>query len=310
ADDEAGAENAAVIEDVAVLISRAFPRHDARERWQLEVRHPPLGAREERDADGGDAAVAPGLMAGPLDRVVEVDCILRGIEQRLPRRLAGAALVDAHATIAARHPPFRVHGLPVHVGIGLLFQIGWRDPQLVLLVDAHVDQHGKMPVAIGPQHVGLELGAIPHRDVDVLLDLHLVARFGRFGPFAARDLLLHGTSTLSESKACGYAGTGRTHQVEPHTSRAVSTTRRSLASSPSSSMALPPMPLENPHCGLSASCSSGACLLASSMRRLSSSFDSSLPLLVVTRPRTATLPLGRKRSGSKPPARALSYSRK
>src|SRR5215831_9299408 len=63
-------------------------------------------------------------------------------------------------------------------------------------------------------------------------------------------------------------------------------------------------------CGLSASCSSGACLLASSMRRLSSSFDSSLPLLVVTRPRTATLPLGRKRSGSKPPARALSYSRK
>src|SRR6516225_2259224 len=47
-----------------------------------------------------------------------------------------------------------------------------------------------------------------------------------------------------------------------------------------------------------------------SMRRLSSSFDSSLALLVVTRPRMATLPLGRKRSGSKPPARALSYSRK
>jgi len=77
ADDEAGAENAAVIEDVAVLIGRAFPRHDARERWRLEVRHPPLGAREERDADGGDAAVAPGLMAGPLDRVIEVDRFLR-----------------------------------------------------------------------------------------------------------------------------------------------------------------------------------------------------------------------------------------
>src|SRR5262245_28068759 len=174
-----------------------------------------------------------------------------------------------------------------------------------------------MPVAVRPEDVGLELGAIPHRDVDVLLDLDLVSGLGRFGLFAGRDLLLHGTSqrscfrpTLSDSKACGYAGTSEIHHAEPHTSRAVSTTRRSLVSSPSSSMVLPPMPLENPHCGLSASCSSGACLLASSMRRLSSSFDSSLPLLVVTRPRTATLPLGRKRSGSKPPARALSYSRK
>src|SRR5262249_52709422 len=215
------------------------------------------------------------------------------------------------------HPPFRVHGLPVHVRIGLLFQIGRRDPELVLLIDAHIDQYGKMSVAIRPEDVGLELGAIPHRDVDVLLDLHLVSGFGRFGLFAGRHLLFHGTSqrllprpTLSERRACGYAGGGRTHHAEPHTSRAVSTTRRSLASSPCSSMVLPPMPLENPHCGLSASCSSGACLLASSMRRLSSSFDSSLPLLVVTRPRTATLPLGRKRSGLKLPARALSYSRK
>src|SRR5262249_27388588 len=121
-------------------------------------------------------------------------------------------------------------------------------------------------------------------------------------------LLTH--PTLSESEACGYAGGGQTHHAEPHTSRAVSTTRRSLGSSPCSSMVLPPTPLENPHCGLRASCSSGACLLASSMRRLSSSFDSSLALLVVTRPRTAALSLGRKRSGSKPPARALSYSRK
>ena len=54
-----------------------------------------------------------------------------------------------------------------------------------------------------------------------------------------------------------------------------------------------------------------AYLVASSMRRLTSSFFSSLPDLVVTRPSTTILlPLGRKRSGSKPPARAVSYSRK
>jgi hypothetical protein len=70
------AENAAVIEDVAILVGGAFPRHDAFERWRLEVRHPPLGAREERDADSGNAAVAPRLMAGPFDRVVEVGRLL------------------------------------------------------------------------------------------------------------------------------------------------------------------------------------------------------------------------------------------
>src|SRR5262249_41433344 len=74
----------------------------------------------------------------------------------------------------------------------------------VLLVDAHVDQYGKMPVALGPEDVGLELGAIPHRDVDVLLDLHLVSGFGRFGFFAGRDLLLHGTSQPSRLRVQRY----------------------------------------------------------------------------------------------------------
>ena len=47
-------------------------------------------------------------------------------------------------------------------------------------------------------------------------------------------------------------------QVEPHTARAVSATRRSLAISSSTVMALPPIPLEKPHCGLSASWSIAA----------------------------------------------------
>src|SRR5262249_61762345 len=61
-----------------------------------------------------------------------------------------------------------------------------------------------MPVAIRPEDVGLELGAIPHRDVDVLLDLHLVSGFGRFALFAGRDLLLHGTSQRSCLRAQRY----------------------------------------------------------------------------------------------------------
>jgi putative tricarboxylic transport membrane protein len=95
----------------------------------------------------------------------------------------------------------------------------------------------------------------------------------------------------------------------PHTSRVTSTISRSLAISSSMVMVLPPIPLEKPHCGLSASCSSGTNLAASSMRRLRSSLLSSLRSLVVMIPSTAILPLGMNRSGSKPPARALSYSR-
>ena len=45
--------------------------------------------------------------------------------------------------------------------------------------------------------------------------------------------------------------------ADPHTSCAVSTTSLSFAISSSTVMALPPMPLEKPHCGDSASCSSG-----------------------------------------------------
>src|SRR5215472_8084247 len=62
----------------------------------------------------------------------------------------------------------------------------------------------EMPIALGPEDVGLELGAIPHRDVDVLLDLHLVSGFGRFGFFAGRDLLLHGTSQRSRLRVQRY----------------------------------------------------------------------------------------------------------
>src|SRR5262245_6892691 len=107
-----------------------------------------------------------------------------------------------------------------------------RDPELVLLVDAHVDQYGKMPLALGPEDVGLELGAIPHRDVDVLLDLHLVSRFGRFGLFAGRDLLLHGTSQRSRLRVQRYqrarlAATQREagHITGRPTSRALSQSR-------------------------------------------------------------------------------------
>src|SRR5437762_13807255 len=77
----------------------------------------------------------------------------------------------------------------------------------------------------------------------------------------------------------------------------------SFATSCCSVRLLPWWVLENPHCGLRARFSIGTYLAAASMRRLRSSFFSSSGNLELTSPSTTFLPLGTKRSGSKPPAR-------
>src|SRR4051794_3749715 len=96
----------------------------------------------------------------------------------------------------------------------------------------------------------------------------------------------------------------------PHTSSATSTISRSLSACCSRDSTLPSNVEENPHCGDRHSWSTSTYWVASSIRRLSMSRSSSSPRLVVTRPRTTTLPFGTKRSGSKPPERASSHSMK
>src|SRR6185312_16291949 len=97
----------------------------------------------------------------------------------------------------------------------------------------------------------------------------------------------------------------------PHTSLAISTIILSFAHCSSSARTLPSSVEAKPHCGDRQSWSSATYLVASSMRRLIASLLSSLPDFEVTSPSTSCfLPLGKKRSGSKPPARSLSYSRK
>ena len=98
---------------------------------------------------------------------------------------------------------------------------------------------------------------------------------------------------------------------QPQTDFAVSTIRRSLSHCCSSRERRCPRTVEEkPHCGERQSWSTSTYRPASSMRRSRSSRVSSSPRLVVTRPRTTYLPLGTKRSGSKPPERASSHSMK
>ena len=169
------AEDAAVVERVAVDVGKAFPRHDRLQRRRLQIGDEPLVDGVVGNAGEPDLAVAPWLRRRPFDGVVEIDRLRERPRLALPRRFSAAAPVDAHRGVAARHPPFRVHRLPVHVGVRLFLQRRRRNPELVLLVRPEIEQRGEAPVVIRPEHVGLEPRAVAHRHVDVLLDQQLVS---------------------------------------------------------------------------------------------------------------------------------------
>src|SRR5438105_7861558 len=94
----------------------------------------------------------------------------------------------------------------------------------------------------------------------------------------------------------------------PQTAAAVRAMVSSLERSSSTLMLLPTTEVLNPHCGLSASRSSGMYWAASRIRASSSGTVSRRGVLVVTRPSTTILSSGTWRSGSNDPDRSSSYS--
>src|SRR5262249_7149982 len=115
-------------------------------------------------------------------------------------------------------------------------------------------------------------------------------------------------------EACVAARTGPHRTLDatqrPQTSRAVSATRWSLARWSAAVTRVPSIVEAKPHWGDSARRSSGTKRAASSMRRHSSSTDSSRGAFVVTSPSTTERSSGTAASGSKPPERWSSYSRR
>jgi len=195
--DEAEGEDPAVIAEVAVHVGRALPGDHGLQRRGPQVRHQPLHHREIGDAVQPDAAAAPGLARRPLDAVVVVARLRRRPRIGEPGGLARTAAVDAHQRIAARHPPQRVGRLPVHVRIGLLLEVGRRDPELVLHVGGEARDHREASARPGAEHVRPEARAIAHRDLEVLLDDQVVARL-RMAP----RRLSHGLPGFSRCGSC------------------------------------------------------------------------------------------------------------
>ena len=190
------AEDAAVEQRVAIDVGEALPRDDRLQRRRLEIGDEPLVDREIGNAGQADIAVAPRLRRRPFDRVVEVDRFRERPRLALAGRLAAAAPVDAHGGVAARHPPFRVDGLPVHqrrsrlppaVGGGTQSLSFWYGPRLRMA--------GKRAAAVGPEHVGLQPRAVAHRHVDVFFDQEPV---GGVGWFSSR----HGARRCRRREVC------------------------------------------------------------------------------------------------------------
>ena len=99
-------------------------------------------------------------------------------------------------------------------------------------------------------------------------------------------------------------------QRHPHMLRAVSTTRRSLASWSATEIRFPTIEVEKPHCVEMASRSLGNTWPASRIRLSSSFLDGVAGVLVPTNPRTTTAFSLTWRRGAKEPERSSSYSRR
>ena len=183
-----GAQDAAVVREIAIVVGGALPDAHGRQVRRLERGHLPLVHGVVRDAVQPDPAVAPRLPGRPLDALVEVLRLAGRPEVDVAGRAPGAARVHAHAGIAVRHPLLGVDDLPVlvlvrrarrHVRVLL-----HHAPPLVgveilevqpLGVGAVGQDHGVAPRGDGPEDVRPHHETVVHRDRHVPIDPHPVA---------------------------------------------------------------------------------------------------------------------------------------
>ena len=187
-----GAEDAAVVAEVAVEVGRPLPDADGGQMRRLERRHLPLVHGVVGDAVEPHLAAAPRLRGCPLDAAIEIARLAGRPDVEDAGRAAGPARVHAQAGIAVRHPLLRVHHLPVlvlvrgareHVGVlrhhaAPLISVEVLEVQ-PLGIGAVGEDDGVRARPGGPVHIGAEDQAVVHRDGDVPVDAHAVADLAR-----------------------------------------------------------------------------------------------------------------------------------
>ena len=184
------AQDAAVVAGVAVPVVLPLPRDDGGQMRRVLPGHAPLVARVIGDPEHPDFAVAPGLRARPLDALVEVFDLPRGVAVHEARGPAGAAGIHAHHRVPVRDPPLGIGDLPVLVLVGRALEdfrmIGDHLLPLhrvailegkTLRVDPVRQDHRVAPIFDGPVDVRAEDEAVVHLDGRVPHDAHAVPYF-------------------------------------------------------------------------------------------------------------------------------------
>src|SRR6516165_8105481 len=185
------AEDSAVVAGIAIAVVLALPRDDGGEvRWMLGG-DAPLIARVVRDAEHADLAVAPRLGAGPLDALVKILDLARGVRVHDAGRPAGAARVDTDHHIAVRYPALRISDLPVLIFVGRAVEdlrvildhflpLVWIPLLIRQALGVHsVGEDDRIaPVVDRAKHVRTQHDTVIHHDRLVPGDPHAVPHFG------------------------------------------------------------------------------------------------------------------------------------
>jgi len=137
-----------------------------------------------------DLAVAPGLLGGPLDAVIQVLGLARRPEVELPGRAPGAARVDPDARVAVGHPFLGIDDFPVLVlvrrpggHVGMLLDhpaplVGVEILEVEPLAVRPVGKNDRMlPRVRRAKYVGAKQEAVVHPDRNVPVDAHAITSF-------------------------------------------------------------------------------------------------------------------------------------
>ena len=193
-------EGAAVPDAAAIRVREAAAIEELRgEAGRVEAAERHLGVRRVGQAEGRDAAVAPGLPHQPSQRVIPILGLAQVFRERALGAIAAAAILVGDSVAVPneirRHPLARAR---LRIGGGDLGAARRR-----FVVGGALDNHRKPAGAVRAVDVGREQHPIARRDHQIALNHHRSGTGHFCCPPLAPVLPLRGVSATSCAPTCG-----------------------------------------------------------------------------------------------------------